>query len=84
VAPQALYTATLAWNAHRHLQILRLGQLFFLRTSQDGQHWVEMPGSPVPIPRMASGPLHAGLYHASCGAERSYITFQRFQLTTRR
>jgi hypothetical protein len=73
----------LAWNAHRHLQIIRQGGLFYFRTSADGEHWQDMPGSPVERKDMAGIPLQVGLYHASYGGDSSFITFSEFRLTTR-
>jgi hypothetical protein len=74
----------LAWNAHRHLQIIRQGGLFYFRTSADGEHWQEMPSSPVERKDMAGIPLQVGLYHASYGGDSSFITFSDFRLTTRK
>lgn len=71
----------LAWEAHRHLQIIRKGDLFFFRTSPDGSHWQNMPGSPVERKDMAGIPLQVGLYHASYGAESSFVDFGEFRLT---
>lgn len=74
----------LAWEAHRHLQILRQGELFFFRTSSDGQRWTDMPGSPVRRRDMLNRPLQVGLYHASYGAESSHVAFKNFCLVERR
>ena len=74
----------LAWDAHRYLQIIRQGSLFYFRTSTDGEHWMEMPGSPVERPDMDSLPLQVGLYHASYGAESSHVAFSDFRLITRK
>jgi len=74
----------LAWNAHRHLQIIRQGGLFYFRTSADGERWQDMPGSPVERKDMANIPLQVGLYHASYGGDSSFITFSDFKLTTRK
>jgi hypothetical protein len=68
----------LAWEAHRHLQILRQGTLFHFRTSADGTHWSDMPGSPVERPDMAGIPLEVGVFHASYGGDSSYIAFSDF------
>ncbi len=73
-----------AWEAHRNLQIIRCGGVFHFRTSADGKDWEDMPGSPVRRDDMQDLPLQVGLYHASYGNESSYITFEDFQLTTRR
>ncbi|MHB1306196.1 MAG: family 43 glycosylhydrolase [Limisphaerales bacterium] len=73
----------LAWDAHRHLQIIRQGGLFYFRTSADGRQWQHLPGSPVVREDLAGLPLQVGLYHASYGSESSFVTFRDFQLTTR-
>ncbi|MHB8861341.1 MAG: family 43 glycosylhydrolase [Pirellulaceae bacterium] len=70
----------LEWEAHRHLQILRHGTLFHFRTSADGTHWSDMPGSPVERPDMAGIPLEVGVFHASYGGDSSYIAFRDFRL----
>ncbi len=74
----------LAWEAHRHLQIIRQGSLFRFRTSTDGREWQEMPGSPVDRGDMSGLPLQVGLYHASYGGDSSYISFKSFRLTVRK
>jgi regulation of enolase protein 1 (concanavalin A-like superfamily) len=74
----------LAWEAHRHLQIVRHGARFHFRTSTDGQSWREMPGSPVTRDDMAGMPLQVGLYQASYGSETSFVTFRNFRLVTRK
>jgi hypothetical protein len=71
----------LAWNAHPHLQIIRHGSQFHFRTSADGEHWEEMPGSPLTREDMRGLPLQVGLFHASYGAESSFVSFDHFRLT---
>ncbi len=73
-----------AWDAHRHLQIIRQGDLFHFRTSADGERWTAMPGSPVERKDMAGLPLQVGLYHASYGDEGSFIEFDDFRLIRRK
>lgn len=70
----------LAWDAHRHLQIVRQGPRFHFRTSPDGQQWTEMPGSPVEREDMQNVSLQVGLYHASYGGESSSVSFDQFRL----
>lgn len=74
----------LAWDAHRHLQIVRHGNRFHLRTRADDGAWTEMPGSPVERPDMDGLPLQVGPFHASYGAGSSFISFRSFRLITRR
>jgi hypothetical protein len=73
-----------AWDAHRHLQIIRQGALFHFRTSADGVTWYDLPGSPVERRDMLEGPLQVGLYHASYGVDSGYVDFSDFRLTVRR
>jgi hypothetical protein len=72
-----------AWDAHRHLQIIRQGDWFHFRTSADGQRWEDMPGSPLERDDMRGLPLQVGLYHASYGSESSSIAFDQFRLTVK-
>ncbi|HRZ35033.1 MAG TPA: family 43 glycosylhydrolase [Candidatus Paceibacterota bacterium] len=74
----------LAWDAHRHLQIIRQGTLFHFRTSADGEDWQDMPGSPVERKDLAGLPLQVGLYHASYGGDSSFVAFSNFRLIIRK
>jgi hypothetical protein len=73
----------LGWNAHRHLQLIRHGNLLHCRTSPDGRQWTDLPGSPVERPDLDGLPLQVGIYHASYGGESSHVSFRRFQLSVR-
>lgn len=74
----------LAWEAHRHLQIVRQGPLFYFRTSPDGKEWRDIPGSPIERNDMDGLPLQVGLYHASYGGESSHVAFTDFKLILNR
>jgi hypothetical protein len=74
----------LSWDAHRHLQLIRHGNLFYCRTSKDGEHWQSLPGSPLERADMDGLALQVGLYHASYGAESSYVSFGSFRLVQRK
>ncbi len=74
----------LAWDAHRHLQIIRHGTRFHFRTSTDGRAWQDMPGSPVEREDLAGLPLQVGLYHASYGGDSSFVAFREFRLVRRK
>jgi hypothetical protein len=73
----------LAWDAHRHLQIIRHGTRFHFRTSSDGVNWTEMPGSPVHREDLRGLPLQVGLYHASYGSDSGSVSFDEFRLIRR-
>jgi beta-xylosidase len=54
------------WNFHRHLQILKQGDYFYMRSSADGHNWSDMPGSPFLRKDMATQEsLQVGLFQAS-------------------
>ena len=74
----------LAWDAHRHLQIIRQGALIWCRTSADGRQWKDLPGSPIERKDMAGIPLQVGLYHASYGGDSSHVAFSDFRLIARK
>jgi len=72
------------WSFYRHLQIQKLGNTFFLRGSNDGKHWLELPGSPMKRPDLENVPLQVGVYHASYGEAAGYGTFRNFKLIQRK
>jgi len=51
----------LAWDAHKHLQVIRQGTLLYFRTSADGLQWKDIPGSPLERKDMEGLPLQVGL-----------------------
>ncbi|KQR72191.1 hypothetical protein ASF92_02505 [Pedobacter sp. Leaf176] len=72
------------WSFYRHLQIQKLGNTFFLRGSNDGKHWFELPGSPMKRPDLENVPLQVGVYHASYGEAAGYGAFKNFKLIQRK
>ncbi|MBO9674707.1 MAG: family 43 glycosylhydrolase [Sphingobacteriaceae bacterium] len=68
------------WAFYRHLQIQRTGNLFFMRGSQDGNSWINLPGSPVRREDMAGGKLEVGVYHATYGDISGYAVFKDFRI----
>ncbi|HEX8019237.1 MAG TPA: glycoside hydrolase family 43, partial [Mucilaginibacter sp.] len=72
------------WNYNRYLQIQKSGDMFYMRSSNDGIHWADLPGSPVSRPDLNDGALQIGLYHSTYGPHRSYVKFRDFKLTTKR
>ncbi len=54
------------WNFHRHLQILKQGDYFYMRSSANGKTWSDMPGSPFLRKDMAAQEsLQVGVFQAS-------------------
>jgi len=72
------------WNYNRHLQIQKSGDVFYIRSSSDGIHWTDLPGSPVLRPDLNSADLQIGLYHSTYGPHRSYAKFSNFKLISRK
>ncbi|MCM1347256.1 MAG: LamG domain-containing protein [Bacteroides sp.] len=68
------------WNYDKYLQIERVGDMFYARTSKDGKEWKEMPGSPVKCERMNGKKLKVGLYQTTYSANHSWVSFDDFNL----
>ncbi|MCD8741907.1 family 43 glycosylhydrolase [Mucilaginibacter roseus] len=68
------------FDFYPHLQIQRSGNLFYLRGSEDGKHWNNLPGSPVLRPDLDGKPLQIGLYQAIYGGRSAYGKFGYFKL----
>lgn len=69
-----------AWNYNRYLQIQREGNLFYIRTSNDNNHWVDLPGSPVLRPDLENKTLQVGLYQCTYSPGQAYGSFKHFRL----
>ena len=69
-----------AWNYNKYLQVQRLGNVFFVRTSKDGINWMDMPGSPVTRTDMDGKTVQVGLYQATYGTAEAYGAFSNFKL----
>jgi hypothetical protein len=72
------------WNYNRYLQIQKSGDVFYIRSSSDGIHWADLPGSPVSRPDLNGGALQIGLYHSTYGPHRSYVKFSNFKLISKK
>lgn len=68
------------WNYDKYLQIERVGDMFYARTSKDGKEWQEMPGSPVECPQMNGRRLKVGLYQTTYSTNSSWMSFDDFNL----
>ncbi len=69
------------FNFHTHLQIERDGNLFYLRASDDGKTWKELPGSPILRTDMDKKAVQTGLFHATYGEQSGYGSFSNFTIT---
>jgi hypothetical protein len=72
------------WNYNRYLQIQKSGDVFYIRSSNDGIHWADLPGSPVVRPDLNGSELQIGLYHSTYGPHRSYVKFSNFKLISKK
>ncbi|WP_345329324.1 family 43 glycosylhydrolase [Mucilaginibacter defluvii] len=68
------------FDFYPHLQIQCSGNLFYLRGSNDGKRWNNLPGSPVLRPDLDGKPLQIGLYQAIYGGRSAYGRFKYFKL----
>ena len=68
------------WDYDPYLQIERTGDTFTIRTSKDGKTWTDMPGSPINAPHLNGKKLKVGLYQTTYTNNRSWVTFDNFDL----
>lgn len=71
---------SLAWNAHRYLQLERQGNTFHMRTSEDGVNWVELAESPEVRDDFDGLPVQLGLKHAIWSSNFGYVEFDNFSV----
>lgn len=69
-------------NADRWIQLELVGNLFSLRHSSDGEHWVELPCSPITRNDLVNVPLQVGVFNATYTDNQGHAAFEHFQLTT--
>ena len=68
-----------AWNYDPWMQLQRIGNEIHARTSVDGIHWVENPGSPV-ILRGNPVPMKVGLYQTTYNGNKSWVEMDNVKL----
>ena len=68
------------WDYDPYLQIERTGDIFTIRTSQDGKSWTDMPGSPINAPQLNGKKLKVGLYQTTYTDNKSWVSFDEFDL----
>ena len=68
------------WEYDPYLQIERVGDVFYVRTSSDGHIWSEMPGSPIHAPQMKDKTLKVGIYQTTYSNNKSWVSFDEFNL----
>lgn len=70
-----------AWDADKYMQIQKVGDQLFLRTSADGVTWTDMDDSPFVRRDMAGEKLQVGLYNATYGDTAGFGEFDNFKLS---
>ena len=68
------------WEYDPYLQIERIGDVFYFRTSADGKTWKEKAGSPIELKEMAGKTLKVGFYHTTYSANEGWAAFDDFNL----
>ncbi|WP_231491265.1 family 43 glycosylhydrolase [Pedobacter sp. Leaf170] len=68
------------WTFFKKLQIQKIGNTFYLRGSNDGKDWKNLPGSPVRRDDLTNIDLQVGVYHATYGENFGYGAFSNFQI----
>ena len=68
------------FNFFPYLQIQRKGDVFYLRASNDGKNWKDLPGSPINWQGINNGTVQVGLYQATFGENSGYGTFSNFSV----
>ncbi len=68
----------------RYIQLEHTGDYFYIRTSQDGVTWTEMPSSPLYRPDLSDKPLKVGLYQVTYSNEWGEVQFDNFKLWQRK
>ena len=70
------------WDYDPYMQLQRTGDKIYARTSSDGVHWEEMPGSPIEVPHWQGKTLKAGIYQTTYTEASAWVEFDSWQLTT--
>ena len=72
------------WDYNPYIQIERMGNVFHIRTSADGNTWTEVTGSPVELPAMEGKTLKVGFYHTTYSPNEGWASFDDFHLWQRK
>jgi len=72
------------WSFFKKLQIQKIGNTFYLRGSNDGKDWKNLPGSPIKRDDLNNVDLQVGVYHATYGENSGYAAFSDFKIIQRK
>ena len=67
------------WNGHRYLQLERVGDTFYLRTSTDGENWVDYPDAGftgLNRPDLNGLAVQVGVHQATFTSSAGYAAFE--------
>jgi hypothetical protein len=70
-----------AWNLYPWLQIERVGNTFYFRTSSDGVTWTAMPVASLTRDDLAGVPMQVGLYQGTYNSTSGYAAFDDFSVS---
>ena len=68
------------WDYNPYVQIERIGDVFYIRTSFDGKTWIDKAGSPVELKELAGKTLKVGFYHTTYSDTEGWVAFDDFNL----
>ena len=74
------FPAANGWEYDPYLQIERIGDTFYVRTSADGKTWTEKAGSPIELKALADKTLKVGFYHTTYSDNAGWASFDDFNL----
>lgn len=74
------FSSANGWEYDPYIQIERIGDVFYIRTSADGQTWTEKSGSPIELPSLSDKTLKVGFYHTTYSENEGWVMLDDFNL----
>ena len=74
------YNNQQGWDYDPYMQLQRIGNLIYARTSRDGKTWTDMPSSPVRVPQFEGKTLRVGLFQTTYSDNSAWVSFSDFKL----
>lgn len=69
-----------AWDYDPYMQLQRVGNTVYARTSRDGKVWTDMPGSPVDASQFEGKTLRVGIFQSTYTDNNAWVSFSDFKL----
>lgn len=63
-----------------YIQVQKVGSYFFLRSSQDGITWIDLPNTPFRREDLKGQKLRVGLYQIATNNQEGYGVFEQFKI----